>query len=76
MKRLYIAIVCQILAPLLFLTSHFLLTIYYCVEITYYYVMFYCDLSLFIAIGLEIVSIILLISVIETCYKWKNQKEV
>ena len=63
MKRLYIIITCQILALILFLASHYMIQIYFLSEV--YYVLFWCDVSLFFAIGLQILLILLLVSLIE-----------
>ena len=60
MKRFYIIITCQILALLLFLSSHFLISIYFYSKV--YYVYFFIDVVIFLAIGLQILSILLLIS--------------
>ena len=63
MKRLYIVFLCQILALILFLSAHFLTSIYYYSNA--YYVFFYMDLALFLAIGLQILSTLFIISLIE-----------
>ena len=60
MKRFYIIITCQILALLLFLSSHFLLSIYYYSK--FYFLYFLMDLTIFLAIGLQIIAILLFIS--------------
>ena len=60
MKRFYIIITCQILALISFLSSHFLLSIYYYSK--YFFVYFFMDLAIFLAIGLQIVAILLFIS--------------
>ena len=60
MKRFYIIIICQILALISFLSSHFLLSIYYYSK--YFFVYFFMDLAIFLAIGLQIVAILLFIS--------------
>ena len=60
MKRFYIIITCQILALISFLSSHFLLSIYY--YSGYYFVYIFMDLAIFIAIGLQITAILLFIS--------------
>jgi len=60
MKRFYIIILCQILALILFLSAHYLVSIYYYSKV--YYVFFWLDVVLISAIGLQITSILLLIS--------------
>ena len=66
MKRFYIIITCQILALILFLSAHFLYYIYSFVETEYLLGLsvnnLIVDICLFIAIGLQILSILLLIS--------------
>lgn len=67
MKRFYLIITCQILALILFLSTHFLITIFYLEDNNIYFLGFLInvlifDLCLFIAIGFQITSILLLIS--------------
>lgn len=75
MKRLYIIISCQILTSILFVSSHYLGVLY--MYLVAYYVLFWCDVSLFFAIGLQILIILLLISFIENKkIKWIKLGEV
>lgn len=67
MKKFYIIITCQILALILFLSAHFLITIFYLGDNKIYFLGFLVnvlilDVCLFIAIGVQITSILLLIS--------------
>ena len=52
-------IILQILTMLLFLTAHYLIGIYYYTE--YLYVFLCCDVSLYLAIGLQLLIIVLLL---------------
>ena len=61
MKRFYIIITCQILALLLFLSNHFLISIFYSI-VRSDSIYFWMDFTLFMTIGLQIMIILLLIS--------------
>lgn len=67
MKRFYITIVCQILSLILFLSGHFIQTIYYLGDYHYLFGIMVgnliVDICIFIAIGFQILSILLLISI-------------
>jgi len=69
MKRLYFTIVCQILSLILFLSGHFILTIYYLGDYAYLFGIMVgsliIDICIIIAIGFQILSILLLITIIE-----------
>ena len=66
MKRFYIIITCQILALLLFLSSHFLVAIYANYQENIFFGLLInallIEICFFIAIGLQIVAILLSIS--------------
>jgi len=66
MKRLYVIITCQILALLLFLSAHFLVAIYANYQENIFFGLLInallIEICFFIAIGLQILSILLLIS--------------
>lgn len=71
LKRFYVVIICQILALILFMVAHFLISIYY--YSGQYDVYGYIDLSFFGGIAFQIISIVLVISLyVDREREWKE----